>query len=36
MPVMGVYKRDRIRRLIFGSVAGTALSQATLPVLMVD
>lgn len=34
--VMGAYTRDRIRRLIFGSVTGTVLSQATLPVLMVD
>jgi nucleotide-binding universal stress UspA family protein len=36
MLVMGAYTRDRIRRLIFGSVTGTVLSQATLPVLMVD
>lgn len=34
--VMGAYTRDRIRRLIFGSVTGTVLSQTTLPVLMVD
>ena len=36
MLVMGAYTRDRIRRLIFGSVTGTVLSRATLPVLMVD
>ncbi len=36
MLVMGADTRDRIRRLIFGSVTGTVLSQATLPVLMVD
>jgi nucleotide-binding universal stress UspA family protein len=36
MLVMGAYTRDRIRRLIFGDVTGTVLSQATLPVLMVD
>jgi nucleotide-binding universal stress UspA family protein len=36
MLVMGAYTRDRIRRLIFGGVTGTVLSQATLPVLMVD
>ncbi len=36
MLVMGAYARDRIRRLIFGSVTGTVLSHATVPVLMVD
>ena len=36
MLVMGAYTRDRVRRLVFGSVTGTVLSQATLPVLMVD
>ena len=36
MLVMGAYTRDRIRRLIFGGVTGPVLSQATLPVLMVD
>ncbi len=36
MLVMGAYTRDRVRRLVFGSVTGTVLSHATLPVLMVD
>ncbi len=34
--VMGAYTRDRVRRLIFGSVTSTVLSKATLPALMVD
>ncbi len=36
MLVMGAYTRDRLRSLVFGSVTGTVLARATLPVLMVD
>jgi nucleotide-binding universal stress UspA family protein len=36
MLAMGAYTRDRFRRLIFGGVTGTALTQASVPVLMVD
>ena len=36
MLVMGAYTRNRLRRLVFGSVTGTVLREAALPVLMVD
>ena len=36
MLVMGAYTRDRIRRLIFGSVTGAVLAEVPIPVLMVD
>lgn len=36
MLVMGAYTRDRVRRVIFGSVTGDVLNQMPVPVLMVD
>lgn len=36
MLVMGAYTRDRVRRVIFGSVTGEILDQMPVPVLMVD
>lgn len=36
MLVMGAYTRDRLRRVIFGSVTGEILDHMPVPVLMVD